>query len=306
MRFGLVGTGPWAEIAHGPGLVVAEDVELVGVWGRSSPKAQRLADRLGVPAYEDLDTLYDEVDAVSFAVPPEVQGELALRAAQRGKHLLLDKPVAATVDAARRLVDVVQEAGVASVVFFTDRFTPTTRAWLAEVNRTAAEVGPWQGGWGRWLSALWAEGSPFGESSWRQEHGALRDIGPHLVSYVTAALGPVASVTAVPGAEDVTHLVFTHESGATSAGLVTHSAAEEDFEFALWGPGGVTRVPVRGGADHEAAALAVAAGELVEAAHSGEPHPLDVRFGARAVELVVDAELQVSRARAARQPAGPR
>src|ERR687890_2096698 len=111
MRFGLVGTGPWAEIAHGPGLVVAEDVELVGVWGRSSPKAQRLAERLCVPAYEDLDALYDEVAAVSFAVPPEVQGELALRAAQRGKHLLLDKPVADTVEAADRLVAAVERTG---------------------------------------------------------------------------------------------------------------------------------------------------------------------------------------------------
>src|SRR4051794_20527221 len=125
MRFGLVGTGPWAGIAHGPGLVAAEDVELVGVWGRSAAKTQQLAERLGVPAYDDLDALYDEVEAVAFAVPPEVQGELALRAAQRGKHLLLDKPVADTVEAAHRLVDAVEQVGVASVVFFTDRYTAT-------------------------------------------------------------------------------------------------------------------------------------------------------------------------------------
>jgi predicted dehydrogenase len=299
MRFGLVGTGPWADMAHGPGLLAADDVDLVGVWGRSPDKARRLAERLGVPAFEDLETLYDEVEAVSIAVPPDVQGRLALRAAERGKHLLVDKPLADTVEAADRVVEAVEQAGVASIVFFTDRFAPATRAWLAEAERTAAEAGPWQGGWGRWLSALWAGGSPFGESPWRQEHGALRDIGPHLVSYVTATLGPVASVTAVPGADDVAHLVFTHESGATSTGLVTHSAAEEDFEFALWGPAGVTRVPGRGGENYEAAALAVAAGELVDAARSGEPHPVDVRFGARAVELVVEAERQVSRAREA-------
>src|SRR5215213_3849431 len=304
MRFGLVGTGPWAEMAHGPGLVSAEDVDLVGVWGRSDAKAQELAGRLGVRAYADLDALYDEVEAVAFAVPPEVQAELALRAAQRGKHLLLDKPVADTVEAAQRLVEAVEQTGVATVVFFTDRFAPTTREWLAEVNRTAAEVGPWQGGWGRWLSALWVEGNPFGGSPWRQQHGALRDIGPHLLSFLTATLGPVESLVALPGVEDVTHLVATHESGVTSAGLVTHSASEaaEDFEFALWGPAGVTRVPSR---PEDPAAFAellgVAAAELMQAARTKEPHPLDVRFGARVVELIVDAEQQVSRARAARR-----
>jgi predicted dehydrogenase len=301
MRFGLVGTGPWAGIAHGPGLAAAEGVDLVGVWGRDPEKARDLAGRLGVTAFEDLDTLYDEVEAVAFAVPPEVQGELALRAAERGRHLLLDKPIAATVDAASRLVDAVEAAGVASVVFFTDRYTATTRDWLAEVERAAREVGPWQGGWGRWLSPVWVEDTPFGASPWRREHGALRDIGPHLFSYLTATLGPVTSLTALPGAADVTHLVVTHESGATSSGLVTHSASEaaQDFELAVWGPAGVLRVPGRGGEDNEVEAMTVAARELVAAAESGTPHPLDVRYGARIVELVVEAERQVSAARAA-------
>ena len=195
MRFGLVGTGPWAGIAHGPGLVATEGLDLVGVWGRNPEKARDLAARLGVTAFEDLDALYDEVEAVAFAVPPEVQGELALRAAERGKHLLLDKPVAATVEAASRLVEAVEEAGVSSIVFFTDRFLPTTREWLADAERAAVEVGPWQGAWGRWLSPVWVEDTPFGDSPWRREHGALRDIGPHLFSYLTAALGPVASLS---------------------------------------------------------------------------------------------------------------
>ena len=306
MRFGLVGTGPWAGIAHGPGLVAAEDVELVGVWGRALPKAAQLAERLDVRAHDDLDALYDDVEAVAFAVPPEVQADLALRAAERGLHLLLDKPVADTVEAAHRLADAVARTGVASVVLFTDRYSATTRDWLAEVERTAAEVGPWQGGWGRWLSALWVGGNPFGASPWRQEHGALRDLGPHLFSYLVATLGPVRSLTAVAGAGDVAHLVVTHESGATSTGLLTHSASEasEDFEVALWGPAGVTRVPPRPVDPAEAAPLvAVAAAELVEAARTGEPHPLDVRFGARVVELVVEAETQVNRARAAQQEA---
>ena len=90
MRFGLVGTGPWAGIAHGPGLVAADDVELTGVWGRNPERADALGTRLGVPAYDAFEALLAEVDAVAFAVPPEVQAELALVAAKAGRHLLLD------------------------------------------------------------------------------------------------------------------------------------------------------------------------------------------------------------------------
>ncbi|MFL6001337.1 MAG: Gfo/Idh/MocA family oxidoreductase, partial [Nocardioides sp.] len=87
MRFGLVGTGPWATMVHGPGLAEARDVELVGVWGRTREKAETLAANLGVNAYDDYDALLDDVEAVAFAVPPDAQAELALVAARAGKHL---------------------------------------------------------------------------------------------------------------------------------------------------------------------------------------------------------------------------
>jgi len=82
MRFGLVGTGPWAELAHGPGLVAADGVELVRVWGRTPGRAEPLAQSLGVTAYDDYAALLADVEAVAFAVPPAVQAEMAVEAAQ--------------------------------------------------------------------------------------------------------------------------------------------------------------------------------------------------------------------------------
>jgi len=82
MRFGLVGTGPWATMAHGPGLVAAPGAELVGVWGRSPDKTQELAHALGTTAYGSYDDLLAAVDAVAFAVPPAVQARLAVEAAR--------------------------------------------------------------------------------------------------------------------------------------------------------------------------------------------------------------------------------
>src|SRR5262245_6292259 len=130
-------------MAHGPGLVAAEGVELVGVWGRSPEKARSLAVALGVSAYDDYEALLADVEAVAFAVPPQIQAELALVAANARKHLLLDKPVAMTVAAANALRDAATSAGVASVVFFTDRFVEASRAWFREVRATEG----WRGGW---------------------------------------------------------------------------------------------------------------------------------------------------------------
>lgn len=294
MRFGVAGTGPWAGIAHGPGLMAAEGVELVGVWGRSPERSRILATRLGVSAYDDFEAMLVDVDAVAFAVPPKVQAELALMAAKAGKHLLLDKPVAMTVAAAHALREAAAAAGVASVVFFTDRFADTPRAWFHDVQTTKG----WRGGWLRSFSALQEQDNPFSSSPWRWESGALWDIGPHALSTLTAALGPVRSLTALGGDGDLVTLVIRHESGVTSTASLTLFAppAAAGFEAAVWGDVGVSLMPVR--PDRSPSdLLAIAAQELVESALSGEPHELDVAFGARMVELLEGAQAQIDAAR---------
>ncbi len=286
-------------MAHGPGLLAAEGVELAGVWSRSPDKALTLATSLGVPAYDDFTSLVDDVEAVAFAVPPDVQAKLALVAARARRHLLLDKPVALDLASAERVRDAAAEAGVASVVFFTDRFMETSRAWFDQVRA----AGGWRGGWLRWFSALQQPDNPFGASSWRWERGALWDIGPHAISTLGAALGPVATVTAVGGAGDLVTLVLGHGSGATSSATLSQFAppAAAGFEAAVWGEAGVSVMPPRPDGVL-VAALATAAEELVAAAGTGERHPVDVAFGTSVVELLVAADDQVRGGGPARLP----
>jgi len=290
MRFGLVGTGPWAELAHAPGLAAAEGIELVGIWGRSPGRARALADSYGVAAYDDYAALLADVEAVAFAVPPAVQGELALAAAVAGRHLLLDKPVAADPGAARALLAAATEAGVASVVFFTDRFVGETRAWIEDVRRTPG----WHGGWVRWFSALQEPDNPFGASPWRHEAGALWDTGPHALSTLIATLGPIASLTAVGGRGDEVCLVASHASGATSTIALTQFAppAASQYEATVWGEAGFSAMPPRPEGAF-GALLATAAEELVACASSGQPHELDLRFGVEVVELLAQAQQQL-------------
>jgi predicted dehydrogenase len=292
MRFGLVGTGPWAHATHGPGLRAAEGVELVGVWGRNADKASQLAGDLGVTGYDDYAELLETVDAVAFAVPPKVQATMALEAAAVGKHLLLDKPVAESLDDARALADEAADEGIASVVFFTSRFAPETRKFFEEVQAT----GGWKGGWSRMLASLDAPGNPYTGSAWRREQrGALWDVGPHLLSNLSAMLGPIVELRAVGGEGDLVHLVITHESGATSTGSLSLLAppAGSNFETGIWGETGTALLPP--GETPAVESYQVAASELVAAAESGDSHPVDVAFGTRVVELLASAEEQLRR-----------
>ena len=289
LRFGLVGTGHWARITHAPALASTEGIEFAAVWGRDPEAAAGLAAVHHVTAHHDIGAFLDGVDGVAFAVPPDVQATLAPRAARAGKHLLLEKPIAISEQRADTLVRAVEEAGVASVVFFTARFQADVRAWLAEVGSCRR----WAGATAVWLGSALRESSPF-NTPWRRDKGALWDLGPHLVSLLWAALGPVASVTADRGLADVTHLVLHHDGGATSTVTVTLSApqAAEGLGLTIWGEPGRSSAP--GETGQPVIPLRTALAELAAGARSGRvDHPCDVRFGRAVGRVLADAQRQI-------------
>lgn len=215
LRFGLAGTGYWARSTHAPALASTDGIEFAAVWGRNAEATRALAGEHNAAAHGDFDAFLSDVDGVAFSVPPDVQAAIAVRAAGAGKHLLLEKPIATSDADADVLVRAVEAAGVASVVFFTARFQPEVRAWLAEV----VNQGGWAGGNAVWLGSALGGSSPF-DTPWRRDKGALWDLGPHVVSLLWACLGPVVSVTADAGQADVTHLVLHHSGGGTSTSAI--------------------------------------------------------------------------------------
>ena len=91
LRTGLVGAGPWAEMFHVPMLSAGAGTTLEAVWSRRPEAAQAVAAEVGATPASTFEDLLDRCDAVAFAVPPDVQAELAPRAAAAGKHLILEK-----------------------------------------------------------------------------------------------------------------------------------------------------------------------------------------------------------------------
>jgi predicted dehydrogenase len=285
-----VGTGYWARELHAVGVAGHPEAELVGVWGRDPDKAAALAGEHGATAYPDYDEMLAAVDAVVFSVPPDVQAPLAVRAAEAGRHLLLEKPVALGAAAADEVVAATDRAGVASLVFFTERFVPEREAWLQE--RVDAGC---LGGTATWLASLRTPDNPFAGSVWRQEQGGLWDVGPHALSVVLPVLGPVTAVSGLRGRDDLVHLVLAHEGGATSTLALSLTmppeatrAGVEFYDEHGWHTRPDTGQAASGDVvSHQRRAV----GELVGCIREGRTdHRCDVRFGAEVVRVLEEAQ----------------
>lgn len=286
LAVGLVGAGPWARMVHAPLLAAGPETRLAGVWARRPEAAAELAAGHGAVACADFDALLDACEAVAFAVPPAVQATLAPTAAAAGKALLLEKPLADDVRGAQRVVEAVAEAGVGSVVVLTYRFAAATRSFLAEA-RAAAPLG----GRGCFISGAFL-GGPFAASPWRQERGALLDLGPHVVDLLDAALGPVVpgSVRAHGHTRRWVGLLLDHEGGATSEVSMSADVAIEPSrtEVSVYGPQGAVDLDAR--AVNRADTFATLRSEFAATARAGGGHVCDAARALHLQQVLAEAE----------------
>lgn len=231
---GLVGAGPWAERVYAPMLATGPETRLSAVWARRPEAARALAEAHGSVAASSFDALLERCDAVAFAVPPDVQVELGVRAARAGKALLLDKPLALTLADAERLAAAVAEAGVVTQLMLTHRYRALAAAWIEEARKFGAI-----GSRTAFLSGAFLRG-PYA-CAWRREHGALHDLGPHAFDLLDAALGPIESIVGRGDPRAFVALSCRHASGAVSeltlSGVM--NLAKSVFTVELFGPSGV-------------------------------------------------------------------
>ncbi|GGK88836.1 dehydrogenase [Sphaerisporangium melleum] len=276
---GLIGAGPWAEAVHAPTLAAGPHTRLAGVWARRP----RAAARLGVPVYERIEELFEVCEAVAFCVPPAVQAELGVLAARAGKALLLEKPLAADLDAAKRLAQAVGEAGVASQMVLTFRYSAATKAFLRRVRA----IEPF-GGYAMNVSgALYTIDSP-----WRQERGAILDVGPHMIDMLDASLGRITGVRAHGDSLGWVGLLLEHETGAVSEASLSMAARVEhgSSQVAVFGRQGTETLD---GGDLGYDVFPDMVAEFAATVRRGGGHPLDAQHGLRLQEIIAAAEAQL-------------
>ena len=139
VKIAVIGGGFGSKVAL-PALSELEEFEPVAVWSRRPERARELAEQAQLElGTADLDELlaFPGREAVHLATPVVTHREIALKAVQRGLHLLCEKPLADDMVAAREIVRAVHRAGVVGAVDYGRRFEETRRRLLERAREVA-------------------------------------------------------------------------------------------------------------------------------------------------------------------------
>jgi predicted dehydrogenase len=128
LRIGIVGGGirgrMYAQSLHG-----FPNAEVAAICDLNLQAAEKVASPFGLHAYPDHRSMLDdaELDAVIVATPDFAHTDVAVDAANRGLHLLIEKPVATTSEDVARIAEAVEGGGVECMVGFENRWNPAIR-----------------------------------------------------------------------------------------------------------------------------------------------------------------------------------
>ncbi|WP_175060124.1 UDP-N-acetylglucosamine 3-dehydrogenase [Thermococcus sp. 2319x1] len=153
LRVGVVGVGNmgfhhariYSELAR------EGKVELVGVADANFERAKAVAEKFRTRAFADYRELVNDVDAVSIAVPTSLHKQVALEFIENGVHVLVEKPIAESIESAQEIIKAAKNRGVVLMVGHVERFNPAVlklKEVLDEgligkiVTLTAKRVGP--------------------------------------------------------------------------------------------------------------------------------------------------------------------
>ena len=128
LRVGVVGVGVMGS-NHARVFVGLPGTELVGVADPDRKQAEFVARTLGCAAVTNVEELLDrEVDAITIAAPTHLHRDIALTCIARGVHVMVEKPIASSVDEGREITGAARRAGVTLMVGHVERFNPAVEA----------------------------------------------------------------------------------------------------------------------------------------------------------------------------------
>lgn len=111
-----------------------EGAQLAGFFEARPERGAAVASELGVRAYDAVESLLDDVDAITVVVPTPAHFEVARAALERGKHVLIEKPLATTLEEADELLAIARRTGAVVQTGHVERFNRAVRAALPFVD----------------------------------------------------------------------------------------------------------------------------------------------------------------------------
>ncbi|MCC6779364.1 MAG: Gfo/Idh/MocA family oxidoreductase [Hyphomicrobiales bacterium] len=128
LRVGVVGVGVMGS-NHARVLADLPGVELVGVADPDAKQRELVQSVLGCAAFETAEALLDAgVDAATIAAPTHLHRDLALACIARGVHVMVEKPIAPSVEEGRTIIAAARRAGLVLMIGHVERFNPTVQA----------------------------------------------------------------------------------------------------------------------------------------------------------------------------------
>lgn len=127
VKWGILGVGDVCEVKSAPAMQKIENSEVVAVMRRNGEKAKDYANRHGIVTwYDDTDKLVNDpnVNAIYIATPPNVHKDLTLLAANSGKPVYVEKPMALTTEECQQMIDICGRAAVPLYVAYYRRRLP--------------------------------------------------------------------------------------------------------------------------------------------------------------------------------------
>lgn len=134
IRVAVVGTGEFGR-HHARAYGELQDVELAGVYDQNAARAAQIAAEFHTRAFANLDELRGKVDAASVAVPTVAHTEVGCRLMEMGIDVLVEKPLARTLQEADTLLETAKRNGRILQTGHVERFNPAVRAVEPVVNR---------------------------------------------------------------------------------------------------------------------------------------------------------------------------
>ena len=198
ISWGILGAGRIAESQMAPAIAAAPGHQLIAVTRRDLAAARQFAAKHGARrAYDSDDALLadPQVNAVYVGTPPHLHARQAAQAAQAGKHVLCEKPLALDTGEARSMIDAARANRVTLMVCYYQRFN-------ARHQRIRALIG--EGAIGQVTAARisFSERFPPQPGVWHHDPaisggGPLMDLGVHCIDLLRYLCGPVQSVAAL-------------------------------------------------------------------------------------------------------------
>ena len=128
LKIGVLGAGHLGKIHMNCLLQLPDDYEIVGFYDPSPEKAKEAHERFGLPIYESIEALIEACEVIDIVTPTLSHFECATAALRSFRHVFIEKPITNTLDEARVLMSMAEEASVKVQVGHVERFNPAFQA----------------------------------------------------------------------------------------------------------------------------------------------------------------------------------